>query len=214
MSLSTKTGTSLGQTVVTDVNANVGLSSGSARQVSPELAILFNKSIVAKPLTSPEVCSIHVKNLEYQYRWVNRHAKGGLMYQQRRSQGFTNATTEDVQVLGGDAAVTNGEITAFDLILMKIQRDRYDAAIKFNTEKAFALTRARGVYMEGGSPDVMSDAAPKRMSVAQEPFSRSDKATPFIPANADSIIDDSVRTGRVDGARAAVDEIRAKAKKD
>lgn len=214
MSLTTQNGSKLGQTVVTDVNANVDLSSGSARQVSPELALLFNKAIVAKPLTSPEVCSIHVKNSEYQYRWVNRQAKGGLMYQMRRSQGFTNATSEDVQVLGGDAAVTNGEITAFDLILMKIQKDRYDEAIKYNMQKAFALTRARGIYMDGASSDVMSDAVPVRSTVANEPFTRGGKATLFIPTNADSIIDDSVRTGRVDGARAAVDEIRAKAKRD
>ena len=213
MSLTTKTGTDLGQKVVTDVNANVALGPSSARQVSPELAILFNKAIVAKPLMTPEVCSIQVKNLEYQYRWVNRQAKGGLMYQKRRAMGFTNATKEDVEILGGDAVATDGEITAFDLILMKCPKPIYEAAIKFNMEKALTMQRARGVYMDGASSDVNSDSTPVRASVAQEPFSRSGKAEPFIPVNGDAIIAESERTGRVEGARAAVDELRAKAPK-
>jgi len=214
VSLSTQTGTKLGEKIVTDVNANVAVASKAPQQVSPELSILFDKSIVARPLSAPEVCSVHVKNLEYQYRWVNRSAKGGLMYQMRRAQGFTNATTDDVDLLGGDVSAGNGEITAFDLILMKIPKARYEEAMKFNMEKAFALTRARGIYMDGANSDVMSDQTPKRVSVAQEPYQRSNMAQPFIPTNADAIIDDSTRTGRVDAARAAVDEIRSKAKKD
>lgn len=213
MSLTTQQGTKLGQQVVTDVNANIGMASGPARQVSPEVAILFNKSIVAKPLMAPEVCSVKVKNHEYRYRWVNKQAKGGLMYQMRRAQGFTNATLEDVELLGGDVVHDGGAITAFDLILMKIPVDLYDAAIKHNMEKAFTLTRARGVYMEGASSDVMSDSIPQRQSVAQEPYQRTGKAKPFIPDNVEAIISDSERTGRVEGARATIDEIRAKAPK-
>lgn len=210
MSLSTATGTKLGEKVVTDVNANVAMAPTVAQQVSPELAILFDKSIVAKPLGTPEVCSVHVKHPEYQYRWVNRSAKGGLMYQRRKSTGWTNATLDDVDLLGGDVSSTNGEITAFDLILMKCPKEIYQAAIKHNMLEAFRLTRTRGVYMDGASSDVNSDKVPTRQTVAQEPYARTGKAEAFIPANAEQIIDDSVRSGRVEEVRATVDKLRKK----
>lgn len=218
MSLTTKDGTKLGQKIVTDieisdVNANVATAPVAPRAVSPEMAILLNKSIVAKPIMAPEVCSLHIKDLGYRYRWVNKSAKNGLMYQMRRAQGFINATLDDVDLLGGDAVATAGEITAFDLVLMKCRPDIYDAALKFNMEKAYALQRARGVFMSGGSSDVNSDAVATRVSVAQEPFSRSGKAEAFIPANGEAIIDDSIRSGRVDKARTTVDELRSKAQK-
>lgn len=211
----TQTATKLGATVVTDVNANVAVSQRAAQQVSPELAILLDKSIVAKPLGAPELGSIHVKDLGYQYRWVNHKAKGGLLYQMRRSQGWSNATLDDVDVLSGDVSSSHGEITAFDVCLMKIQKDRYAQAMKANMEKALALTRARGIYLDGASSDVMSDKTPVRQTVAQEPYNRrSDLAKPFIPENADAIIDDSTRTGRVEATRATVDELRTKGRKE
>lgn len=215
MALNTQTGTKLGQQIVTDVrptdiNADKAVMPSTPQRISPELAILFDKSIVARPLGTPQVGDIKIKNLEYQYRWCNRHAKGGLMYQMRRAQGWTNATTDDAEVLSGDATVTNGEITAFDVILMKIPKERYAEAMKFNMEKAMALTRARGIYLDGASSDVMSDKTPVRQTVAQEPYNRrGDLAKPFIPDNADAIIDDSVRTGRVEATRATVEKLRA-----
>jgi hypothetical protein len=193
--------------VVTDVNANVALPSESARTISAEAAILFNKSIVARPLNSPEVCSIKVKNHDYRYRWVNRDGQGGRVYTQRKTMGFTNATLEDVEVLGGDVATKDGEIRAGDLILMKIQVDRYDAAIKYNMTKALTMTRTRGVMLEGASSDPMVDDAPRRVSVAEQPFTRGGKATPFIPENAEAIINESIKSGRVEKTRATNSEL-------
>ena len=85
MPLTTQDGTKLGQTIVTDVNANVPVAKASARQISPEAAILFDKSIVAKPLGVPQVAEVRIKNLDYRYRWVNRDGMGGRMYTQRRA---------------------------------------------------------------------------------------------------------------------------------
>jgi hypothetical protein len=208
MALTNNDASKLAQNIVTDVNANVSTPSAPERVLSREAAILFNKSIVARPLMVPEVCSIRVKNTEYAYRWVNRSSSNGQFYMMRKAQGFVNATTDDVELLGGDAVANKGEITAGDLILMKIRADLYDAALKFNLEKAMAYSRARGVYMEGGSSDVNSDSTPKRVSVANEPFSKTGLAQPFIPDNPDAIVEDSIKSGRAEEARKAVEGLR------
>ena len=199
--------------VVKDIRPGDNIEvAGPTRTISHEAAILFNKSVVARPLMTPEVCSIHVKNTEYAYRWVNHDSERGRFYKLRRSQGFVNATPEDVDVMGGDASVDDGTIRAGDLILMKIRADLYDAALKFNMQKALSLQRTRGVYMDGASSDVFSDAVPTRQTVNDIPFARG-KAEAFIPENPDAIINDSVLSGRVDGARKAVDKLRADAQK-
>lgn len=208
MALTNNDASKLAQNIVTDVNANVSSPSAPERILSREAAILFNKSIVARPLMVPEVCSIRVKNTEYAYRWVNRSASNGQFYMMRKAQGFANATVDDVELLGGDAIANKGEITAGDLILMKIRADLYDAALKFNLEKALLYSRARGMYMEGASSDVMSDATPKRVSVANEPFSKSGLAQPFIPDNPDALVEDSIKSGRAEEARKAVEGLR------
>lgn len=211
MAMTTADSTKISASVVTDVNANLDAPASNGRRVlSREAAILLNKSIVARPLMTPEVCSIRVKNTEYAYRWVNKLASHGQMYQMRRAQGFINATTDDVEVLGGDASSDKGEITSGDLILMKIRADIYDAALKWNMEKALIMQRTRGVYLkDNGASDMASDATPQRASVSNEAFARTGKATPFIPENPDALIDDSIKSGRVEAARNAVKEFRA-----
>jgi hypothetical protein len=213
--LTTANSTKIGENIVTDLNANVTLADPKAGQrvLSPEAVLLFSKSVVAKPLMTPEVCSVHIKNSAYQYRWVNFAGRNGQMYMQRKAQGFTNANEDDAQVLGGDVVSAGGEIRAGDLILMKIQRERYDAAIKFNMEKALALQRARGMYMSGASSDVMSDAVPKRESIANQPFTQSGKAQNFIPDNPDALVESSILRGDAEAARAQTDEVRAHAQK-
>jgi len=199
--------------VVKDIRPDDNIEvAGPTKTISREAALLFDKSVVARPLMTPEVCSIHPKNTEYQYRWVNHDSERGRMYKMRRSQGFTNATPDDVEVMGGDAAIDDGTIRAGDLILMKIRRDLYDAAIKFNMEKAYAMARMRGVYMDGASSNVFSDSVPTRHTVNDIPFARG-KAEAFIPENPDAIINDSILNGRAEAARKTVDKLRADAQK-
>jgi len=213
VALTTADGTKLGAKVVSDQNANVAVDAPASRQISPEAAILFNKSIVARPLGVPQVCEIQVKNLDYRYRWVNRDGMGGRVYSQRKAQGFTNATNDDVVVLSGDVNTKDGEIRSGYVILMKIQADRYDSAMKANMVKADTLARARGFYLEGASSDVNSNASPSRRTVSAEAGAQSGQATPFIPTNVDAIISDSVSSGRVEETRAVVDGLRSEAKK-
>ncbi len=213
MAITTKEGTAIGQNVVSDPNANVTVGDPNAvRHISPEAAILFNQAIVARPLMVPEVCSIRIKNHEYRYRWANRDALGGRIYMQRRAQGFVNATPDDVEVLSGDAQSKDGEIRAGDVVLMKMAAHLYDGAIKANMIKARTLANARGLYSEGGSSDVNSDATPTRRTISAEPGATSGRAVPFIPGNTDAIIADSIKSGRAEVTRAVVDEIRAKGK--
>jgi hypothetical protein len=206
--------TKLAQNIVTDVNANVAVEAPAPRKISHEAAILFDKTIIAKPLGVPQVCDVHIKNTEYAYRWVNRDGQGGRMYTQRRAQGFLNATEEDAQILGGDVATKDGEIRAGDLILMKIRHDLYDAAIKSNMVKANLLANARGLYLEGASSDVNSNAVPNRKTVSAEPGATTKMAVPFIPSNADAMINDSIQSGRAEETRHVVDELRAKPAKE
>jgi hypothetical protein len=191
----------------TDVNGNVAAaSSGRQRMISPEAAILFDKAIIARPLNTPEVCNIHVKNTEYYYRWVNARASGGQVYMQRKALGFINATSDDVDVLVGDAVATEGEVRSGDLILMKMQFQRWASHIKANMQRAEVLGNARGLFNKTDvSTDVFSDEKPVRASVSQEPFARN-LAKPFIPTNPDALVDGA----NVANARAAVNEIRNK----
>lgn len=209
--LTTKTASDIRDnvTTATDVNANIAApSSGRARVLSPEAAILFDKMIIARSLATPEVCSIHVKNTEYYYRWVNAKAMGGQVYMQRRALGFINATSNDVDVMVADAVATEGEVRSGDLILMKMQFARWAGHVKANMQRAQVLGNARGLYHKTDvSTDVFSDEKPSRASVSQEPFSRN-LAKPFIPGNPDALVDDSIRSGRVAGAAHTVEKIR------
>lgn len=197
-----------------DPNANVTVpaANGGVQSVSPEAALMFNKGVVARPLMVPEVCSLHIKNTEYRYRWVNRAAMHGQKYMERKAQGFINATSDDVDVLGGDATATKAEITAGDVILMKIRADLYDGAIKYNMYKANVLQKTRGMYLQGGSSDVNSDAVAEKVTMAQGIGAKTGLAKPFIPDNPDAIVENSIKSGRAEEARAVVEDLRASRK--
>lgn len=201
--------------VVTDINANVTLPEGHGKVLSREAALLFNKSIVARPLMVPEVCSVHIKNTEYMYRWVNNGSMKGQMYMKRRFQGFVDATPEDVDVIGGDVQTDGGKITAGDLVLMKIRGDLYDGAIKSNMEQALRLQRTRGMYLKGASMDVNSDETATRHTVNTDiPEKGRAKAQAFIPDDPDALVASSVLRGDDVVAREQTEQIREKIKAD
>jgi hypothetical protein len=193
-----------------NVNDNIAVDTQTrTRKLSPEAAILFDKSIVARPLNTPEVCSIHVKNTEYYYRWVAVQALGGRVYMERKAMGFTNATSDDVDILVGDATCDKGEIRAGDLILMKLPFGQWASHVKANMQKAQMLGNMRGVFQKSGSTDVFSDEKPARASVNAEAFDRS-KLSHFIPDNPDALIKDSIDSGRVDKTREVMSHLRDK----
>lgn len=177
-------------TTADDIRSN--LVTDKPRKLSPEAQILFNKAIIARPLNRPEVASIHVKNAENYYRWVNRLSQSGRVYNERKAMGFVNATTDDVDVLVGDTVGSKDEIRCGDLVLMKIPFELWAGHVKKNMVEAHTLTNMRGVYNrdEAPSQDVFAEGGkPSRTSVSAEPFSRKGGAVPFIPENPDALID-------------------------
>ncbi len=186
-----------------------------SRELTLEARILFDKSIIARPLIMPEAAEIRVKNHDYQYRWVfcggtKGTDAGNYNYRKRLAQGYTNATPEDVEVYGPEVSKEDGLIRTYDVVLMKIPCALIFAHYKANMLKAAALTRMRGVWLEGGSPDVFSDDTAKRVSVKQEPFVRASGLQFEIPDDPDRMVDESIKSGRSEKAREAVNSLRRK----
>lgn len=187
-------------------------SQGSSNKRTIEADILFDKSIVAKPLNAPEVASIHVKNVEYYYRWVNYKHSNGQVYAQRKAMGFENATTADVEVLVGDTVATENEIRCGDVILMKIPFGLWASHVKRNMQTAEVLQRMRGVYNreEELSTDVFAEGGRGLSTGGNMASVKQDikgKITPFTPDNPDAIID-NIRANDAESVRAEVSEIR------
>lgn len=184
--------------------------SGRPRNISPEAAILFDKSLVAKSLNIPEVASIHVKNTENYYRWVNRLHGNGSRYMQHRAMGFVNATLDDVDVLVADNIVCEkNEITSHDVILMKIEYGRWASHVKRNMQVSEILQRMRGVHTrdEELNQDVFAEGGrPATMSVNQD---LGKLAKSFIPENPEAIINGQSQEA-VDKVKEQTAELRKK----
>lgn len=179
------------------------------RKMTAEAQILFDKSVVARPLSAPEVASIHVKNTECYYRWVNRLHSNGRVYMERKAMGFTNATTDDVDVLVGDTVSSDKEIRCGDVILMKIPYHMWAGHVKRSMQAAEVLQRMRGVHTkeENLSPDVFADESkPSHISVTAE---LKGKVAPFIPADPDAYLDGQ-KADDVERAKQTVSDIRSR----
>ena len=180
-------------------------------RATSEAQILFDKSVVARPLSAPEVASIHVKNTEFYYRWVNRLHSSGRVYMERKAMGFTNATTDDVEVLVGDTVSSDTEIRCGDVILMKIPFHLWASHVKRNMETAQVLQRMRGVHNKEDdlSGDVFADGGTGRTHTSVMSELTGGKVAPFMPPNPDAYIDGQ-KPEDVTKARQEVEEIRKK----
>lgn len=182
------------------------------QRISPEAAILMDKSIVARPLSAPEVASIRIKNTEFYYRWVNRMHSNGRVYMERKSMGFVNATTEDVEVLVGDTVSTDSEIRCGDLILMKIPFHLWAGHVKRNMQTAEVLQRMRGVHTRDEDLDTnvfAEGGKPATMSVKEDLKGFHGKVASFIPENPDALISGQT-VEDTEKVKATVAEIRKK----
>jgi hypothetical protein len=209
MALTTET-----QTKLTDHTQSLG----SPRKRTIEADILFDKSIVARPLNAPEVASIRVKNTEYYYRWVNRLHSNGRVYMERKAMGFVNATSDDVEVLVGDTVSSKDEIRCGDVILMKIPFHEWASHVKRNMVVAGKLQALRGVHNK--EEELSSDVfAGKDSGIASgddlDTISRTlkGKVTSFTPPNPDAIIEGQ-KAEDTEKAREAVADIRKRVAAD
>lgn len=92
------------------------------------------RGLKATPLATPGFTQLKTKNQSLAFRWVNRGAGNGLRVSQMLSVGFTIATPVDVEVPGLEPV--ENKFTIGDLVLMKISKDKYNAALKYNDEMA------------------------------------------------------------------------------
>jgi hypothetical protein len=141
MTMTNQTGISATETVRTDIRIGGNIRLPNGQLLSEDAQILLDKSIVAKPLGIAPNEAIEIKNTSYRYRWVNRFGQNGAMFAKRKSQGFTLATTADVQPKSVEITNDNGEIRLGDLVMMKIPVERYQQAMKANMERALILQR-------------------------------------------------------------------------
>lgn len=99
--------------------------------------------ITARPLSLPDFIHLRPKNPNISLRWVNRSV--GLAGSTQRLDemvyaGFVPALPADVVMPNGAPVMANlikeGKIIRGDLMLMKISREAYDGALKYNWERA------------------------------------------------------------------------------
>ena len=62
--------------------------------------------------------------------------------------------------------------------VLAYRKDLYEGAMKYNMQKAMSLQGARGVFKEGGSTDVNSDAVAQTKTIAETPGAMTHKAEP------------------------------------
>jgi hypothetical protein len=101
--------------------------------------------IQARPLQLPDFVNIKSKNPAMSFRWVNR-AVGVQGSTQRLDEmvyaGFIPVKPEEACMPNGQPIMANlikdGKIIRGDLILMKIPREQYEGALKYNWERSIA----------------------------------------------------------------------------
>jgi len=96
-------------------------------------------SIIARPLMEPDFVNMKSKNPNISLRWVNCKSGDGLRYNHMQAVGFVNATSSDVAAPA--SMLKEGKIVFGDLILMKIDRAKYQGALKYNEQQALARMR-------------------------------------------------------------------------
>jgi hypothetical protein len=114
-----------------------------------ETAALFNASIVAKPMNTPQSGKIAKElNTEMHYHWI-RDRNGNNPYHDRvealRYEGWEFATTKDVEMavkstVHGEAEIRNG-----DLVLMKWPKEKWLALRKSQQMEAIGQFSPRRV---------------------------------------------------------------------
>jgi hypothetical protein len=102
-------------------------------------------NIEARPLQLPDFVNIKSKNPNVSFRWVNR-AVGVQGSTQRLDEmvfaGFQPVSPSEACMPNGQPImanlIKNGQIIRGDLILMKIAREAYEGALKYNWQRSIA----------------------------------------------------------------------------
>lgn len=104
--------------------------------------ILLDETIIAKPIFINEAYKIKPKDKHYAFLWGHygrSDSAGSARYSQLKAMGFQNASEDDLlpkEQGGHQAQVDGGKLMLGDVILMKMQRNRYLAHLKHNMQKS------------------------------------------------------------------------------
>lgn len=159
------TGTVIGGTPAVQVSSARG--SELKLEEMTEAELMANPIIEALPLGFGSALDIKIKRNEYAYRWVNRLAQEGGNYTKALSIGYSNATEEDIEVVDKNT-LRDKTIIVGDLILMKMPKLKYIAALKHNMQKANIVSSKKGLEKLGkdeGARAVSSISAPKEYEI-------------------------------------------------
>jgi hypothetical protein len=127
---------------------------------SVEVALPYSQ-IEAKPLRAPSFVNLRHKNPNMSIYLGNRavgEKESGLRYDQLIAMGFIPAKPEEVETIPMDgkpalpcppSIVRDGRIMYGDLILLKIPREDYVGALKWNEQNARLRVKRPGVSIEG-----------------------------------------------------------------
>jgi hypothetical protein len=110
-------------------------------------------SITARPLQMPDFVDIKPVNPLITLRWCNRVAGEGQRLDQVTFAGFIPVKPEEVRYPNGKplppSMIKNGQVLLGDLILMKIDKEKYDGALKYNWERAVSRMHPKANQTQG-----------------------------------------------------------------
>lgn len=142
-------------------------------------AFVPDEQIEARPLIVPAAEQVKIKNRNCCFRWANRIAKEGESLRRWLAAGFTMAIPSvDVEVPAG--LIRNGQIINGDLVLIKISREKYIGALKYNEERARARMAPGSVERTGRS------AVNQALSEVNAPQNLRGKVRTFVPSDVET----------------------------
>lgn len=117
-----------------------------------ETAALFNASIVASPMSSPQSCNVAtILNTEMHFHWARDRGGDNANHdrvEQLKAMGWDFATTKDVVMSVKSTVKGENEIRNGDLVLMKCKKEAWLALRKAQQMEAI------GQFSPRRSPDV------------------------------------------------------------
>lgn len=164
--------------------------------VAPQQAVTEYRDIVAKPLGSPDFASMKHKNPNMSVRWVNcdvgeKHST--MRFNMAQAQGFVACTPDEVVTVLPNgktnpcppALIKDGRVIYGDVILMKLPRNDYLGALKYNEERAIKRIQRPGTVLEGGRTEHQASDERVSPSNAFSDITRNPKVAakvqPYVP---------------------------------
>lgn len=116
--------------------------------------LLLDASVEARPLFTNEAYKIKPKDKHYCFLWGNFKAGQGLRYNQLIAMGFQNASEDDLlpkEQGGHQAQVDGGKLILGDVMLVKMQRNKYLSHVKYNLLKSNGMLTPQKIHEQAKS---------------------------------------------------------------